>query len=286
MHLSRNVTELLKMIKFEHTLFALPFAYLGAFIGGGVPTLPQTLWIALAMFGARTAAMCFNRLVDTDIDALNPRTRMRSLPAGKLSRRFVIQFTAFSVALLLYSAFRLNLLCLLLAPLAVGIIFFYSFTKRFTWLSHVFLGLSLAIAPMGGWLGVGGKLTPVAWLLAGIVGLWVAGFDIIYACQDTEFDRRHHLYSLPQRIGVGPALAVSAFLHFLMTILLLALYWYVGLGNITLVGVLVTCILIGYEHWIVRPSDLSRIDAAFFTINGIVSILLFLAIGLDLALIR
>lgn len=286
MRLWKNFVELLRMIKFEHTVFALPFAYLGALIAAGVPTWRQTLWIALAMFGARSSAMCFNRLVDADIDALNPRTRARSLPAGRLSRRTVIQFTAFSVALLLYSALQLNRLCFLLAPLAVGIIFFYSYTKRFTWLSHLFLGLSLAIAPIGGWLGVGGRVTPLAWLLAGIVGLWVAGFDIIYACQDIEFDRRHRLYSLPQTIGIGPALGVSALLHFLMILLLFTLYGYVGLGRIALAGMVVTSLLIAYEHWIVRPSDLSRINAAFFTINGIVSLLLLLAIGLDVALVR
>ncbi|MBI3939481.1 MAG: UbiA family prenyltransferase [Acidobacteria bacterium] len=278
----QNFVELLRMINFEHTVFALPFAYLGAFIARGVPTGRQMLWITLAMFGARTGALCFNRLVDADIDALNPRTQMRALPAGRLSRRFVIQFTAFSIVLLLYSAFKLNVLCFLLSPVAVGIIFFYSFTKRFTWLSHIFLGLSLAVAPLGGWIAVSGQLGLLALLLAAVVGLWVAGFDIIYACQDTEFDRQHRVHSLPQAIGIGPALAVSALLHLLMMPLLFAIYWQVGLGTLTLAGILVTLVLVGYEHWIVRPSDLSRVNAAFFTINGIVSILLFLAIGLDI----
>ncbi|MBI2821137.1 MAG: UbiA family prenyltransferase [Acidobacteria bacterium] len=282
----RNLGELLRMIKFEHTVFALPFAYLGAFVARGVPPAGRMFWITLAMFGARSAAMCFNRMVDAKLDALNPRTRTRSLPSRRLSRRFVIRFTILSILLLLYSAYQLNRLCLLLAPVAIIVIFFYSFTKRFTWLCHLFLGLSLAIAPLGGWIAVTGTLTPVALLWGAVVGLWVAGFDVIYACQDTEFDRRHRLHSLPQAIGVGPALAVSAVLHLLMAVILLALYWHLGLGKLTLAGILGSIVLIGYEHWIVRPSDLSRINAAFFTINGVVSILLFLTIGLDISLRR
>lgn len=282
----KNGIELLQMIKFEHTIFALPFAYLGAFVARGLPSWRQLFWITIAMFGARTAAMCFNRLIDLEFDAVNPRTREWALPAGRLSRAYVIRFTILSVALLLYSAFQLNQLCLLLAPVAVVIIFFYSYTKRFTWLSHFFLGLSLAVAPLGGWLAVNGQMSPLAIVLASAVGLWVAGFDIIYACQDVDFDLRHHLHSLPQAIGVGPALAVSALLHFSMMVLLLVIYWRLPLGLLSLAGILVTGFLIAYEHWIVRPSDLSRINAAFFTINGVVSILLFLAIGIDVSLVR
>lgn len=272
------------MIKFEHTVFALPFAYLGAFAARGLPSWEQILWITLAMFGARSAAMCFNRLADRKLDSLNPRTRMRSLPIGRLSRQFVIQFTVFSVLLLLYSALQLNWLCFLLAPIAVLIVFFYSFTKRFTWLSHLFLGLSLAVAPLGGWLAVAGRLTPLALFLALAVALWVAGFDIIYACQDVDFDSQHRVHSLPQAMGVGPALVVSAGLHFLMMVCLSMLYWHLRLGRLTLTALLVIFFLIAYEHWIVRPSDLSRVNAAFFTINGAISILLFLAIGMDIFL--
>ncbi|HEY3130259.1 MAG TPA: UbiA-like polyprenyltransferase [Acidobacteriota bacterium] len=287
MRLWKDFLETLRMIKFEHTVFALPFAYLGAFIAaGGRPTWHKLIWISLAMLGARSAAMSFNRLVDLPLDALNPRTRMRSLPAGRLSPRFVIVFTILALALLLYSAFQLNQLCFLLAPLAVVIIFFYSYTKRFTSLSHLFLGLSLAIAPLGGWLAVREKLDPLALVLALVVGLWVAGFDIIYACQDATFDSAHKLYSLPQTIGVGPALVVSAVAHMLMIILLFAMYWQLQLSKLSLAGIVATSLLIGYEHWIVRPSDLSRVNTAFFTLNGIISVLLFLAIGLDLSLLR
>ena len=287
MPLWKDFLETLRMIKFEHTVFALPFAYLGAFIAaGGRPSWHKVIWISLAMLGARSAAMSFNRLVDLPFDALNPRTRMRSLPAGRLSPRFVIVFTILSLALLLYSAFQLNQLCFLLAPLAVVIIFFYSYTKRFTSFSHLFLGLSLAIAPLGGWMAVREKLDPLALVLALVVGLWVAGFDIIYACQDTTFDSEHKLYSLPQAIGVAQALVVSAGAHMVMIILLFAIYWHLQLSRLSLAGIVATSLLIGYEHWIVRPSDLSRVNTAFFTLNGIVSVLLFLAIGLDLSLLR
>ncbi|HEV8132241.1 MAG TPA: UbiA-like polyprenyltransferase [Acidobacteriota bacterium] len=287
MRIWQNTLEILRMIKFEHTVFALPFAYLGAFVAArGLPSRDQLVWISLAMFGARSGAMCFNRLVDAPFDALNPRTRMRSLPAGRLSPRFVIAFTILSLGIMLYSAFRLNWLCFLLAPVAVVIIFFYSFTKRFTSLSHFLLGLSLAIAPLGGWIATTGRLEPLALLLGLIVGLWVSGFDIIYACQDVAFDFQHQLHSLPQAIGVGPALVVSATAHLLMMILLFELYWRLRLSALSLTGILASLVLIGYEHWIVRPSDLSRINTAFFTLNGIVSVLLFLAIGIDLSLLR
>ncbi len=287
MRLWQNIAETLRMIKFEHTVFALPFAYLGAFIAaGGSPSWHQLAWISLAMFGARSAAMSFNRLVDLPFDALNPRTRMRSLPAGRLSRRFVIVFTIFCLVLLLYSAFQLNWLCFLLAPVAGVIIFFYSFTKRFTPLSHLFLGLSLAIAPLGGWIAVKERLDPLALVVAVVVGLWVAGFDIIYACQDSAFDSKHELHSLPQTIGIGPALVVSAGVHISMIALLFVIYWQLQLSKLSLAGILITSLLIGYEHWIVRPSDLSRVNTAFFTLNGIVSVLLFLAMGLDLFLLK
>ncbi|HEY2934452.1 MAG TPA: UbiA-like polyprenyltransferase [Acidobacteriota bacterium] len=283
----KNAAELLRMIKFEHTVFALPFAYLGAFAAAqGPPPWERVLWITLAMLGARSAAMCFNRLVDQKFDALNPRTGGRSLPAGRLSRRYVILFTLFSLTLMLYSASRLNRLCAILAPMAVFVIFFYSYTKRFTAFSHLFLGLSLAIAPIGGWIGVTGSLAPVALLLALAVGLWVSGFDIIYACQDIDFDSKNHLFSLPQAIGVKSALVVSTLLHLFMVVALIAVYLSLHLGKLSLAGIVLTAVLIAYEHWIVRPSDLSRVNTAFFTINGFVSILLFLAIGLDLSLAR
>ena len=286
MRLWKDTRELLRMIKVEHTIFALPFAYLGAFIADGVPGWRPMLWITLSMFGARTAAMCFNRLVDQRLDALNERTKARALPAGRLSRTFVTAVTGLSVLLLLFSASQLNALCFALSPVAVAVIFFYSFTKRFTWLSHLFLGLALAIAPLGGWLAVSGGFGLAALLLGAVVGLWVAGFDIIYACQDVDFDSRYNLHSLPNAIGVGPALVASALLHVLMLILLGVLYQRLRLGPLALAGILITALLIAYEHWIVRPSDLSRVNAAFFTVNGIVSILLFLAIGLDIALMK
>ncbi|GIX05727.1 MAG: 4-hydroxybenzoate octaprenyltransferase [Candidatus Poribacteria bacterium] len=283
----RQVRIILEMIKFEHTIFALPFAVMSAFFAaGGWPEPRSLFWILVAMIGARSAAMAFNRLVDAEFDAENPRTARRAIPAGLISPRAVALFTAISSGLLVVAAWQLNPLALALSPLALVIVLGYSFTKRFTTLSHLWLGFSLSVAPMGAWIAIRGRFEPFPFLLVGIVLLWVAGFDIIYACQDVEFDRRKGLYSVPARLGVGPALALSAAFHAAMYALLWALPRFargygIHLGALYTAGVAVVGVLLLYEHLIVRPSDLSRVNAAFFTMNGLVSLLLMLVCVAD-----
>ncbi len=272
----------LEMIKFEHTVFALPFALLSAILAsGGWPEAPKLFWIVMAMVGARSAAMAFNRIVDKQIDGENPRTRMRALPAGEISATFAAVFTLASAALFVGAAWKLNSLCFKLSVPVLLILFFYSYTKRFTSYSHLVLGFCLGMAPLGTWIAVRGdiRLTPV--LLCLIVMLWTAGFDIIYACQDVEFDRQNQLFSLPKRLGVRMALNVSTGMHVLMLLLLIALFVLEGLGWVTLGGIVMVAALLWYEHSLVRPDDLSRVNASFFTVNGYISVLLLVAVGLD-----
>jgi len=271
------------MIKIEHTVFALPFALLGAFLAArGIPHIPQIGWILAAMVGARSAAMAFNRLVDERFDARNPRTAGRALPRKLLTRTFVVLFVAVSSLLLVIASAMLNPLALELSPLALLIIFFYSYTKRFTWLSHVFLGISLACAPIGAWVAIRGSVSPSPLILGLSVVLWVAGFDIIYACQDVDFDRREALHSIPQRFGVAGALWISAVLHLIMTGLLAFLFWREGLDGMSGIGLGAVAILLAYQHSLVKPSDLSRANTAFFTLNGWISLLLCATTTLDL----
>ncbi len=275
----------LEMVKIEHTVFALPFALLGAFLAAhGLPHPAQIGWILLAMVGARSAAMAFNRLIDLPFDARNPRTADRALPRRLLSRSFVFFFMVASSLVLVFAASMLNRLSLMLSPLALAIVFFYSYTKRFTWLTHLFLGLSLACAPIGAWIAVRGDLRSAPVILGLAVILWVSGFDIIYSCQDVEFDSRERLYSIPKRYGVAAALWISAILHLVMIGVLALLFWQEGLGVISLAGLCLVAALLAYEHSLVRPSDLSRINAAFFTVNGWISMLLFVTTSLDLLL--
>ena len=283
----RRLVLTLQMIKFEHTVLALPFAFLGALLAQrGLPGGETCLWIVGAMAGARSAAMAFNRLVDRRQDRLNPRTSGRELPQGLLNPAFVIGFILASVGLFFFSAWKLNTLALLLSAPALAIVLLYSYTKRFTSLSHLFLGLSLAIAPVGGWVAVRGELSLEPFLLAAPVLLWVAGFDIIYSCQDVDFDRRMGLYSIPGRLGVAAALKLSVLLHAGMVAVLGYAFLSFDLGPVSWAGlILVTAALI-YEHRIVSPSDLSRINAAFFTVNGVISLGLLLFVGLDLWLFR
>ena len=270
----------LEMIKIEHTLFALPFAFLGAVAAArGIPSGWTIFWITMAMVGARSAAMAFNRLVDRRYDAENPRTATRALPAGLVGVGFVRAFTAASVALFLVAAAMLNWLALALAPVALLSVLGYSYTKRFTPLSHVALGWALSIAPAGAWIAVRGDLGPEPLLLSAAVMLWTAGFDILYACQDADFDRRAGLYSIPSRLGVARALWVARGLHVLMFAALVAFYLLSGSGALGLAGVLATGALLVYQHAIVRANDLSRLDAAFFTTNAFVSVILFATIG-------
>jgi len=258
-----------RMIRFSHSVFALPFALASAALAAveGI-RWEQVAWILVAMVAARSAAMGFNRLADHAIDARNPRTSGRELPAGALSRREVALFVAASAAIFVGAAALLNPLCLALSPVALGVVFGYSYTKRFTALSHVFLGLALSIAPVGAWLAVRGRFDwPPIVLGLGVLA-WVAGFDVIYACQDAEFDRREGLHSLPARLGIRRALGTARELHLAAAGLLASLYWLVPLHPIYLAGVAGASLLLAYEHTLVRADDLSRIDVAFFTVNG------------------
>src|SRR6266850_4152538 len=278
----------LEMIKFEHSVFALPFALTGALLAfreshiAGRVFAGKLLWIVIAMVAARSAAMAFNRILDAEIDARNPRTRSRHIPAGLLSPRFAWAFTGVAVLVFLLAARALNPLCLELAPIALGIVFFYSYTKRFTTFSHLVLGLSLGIAPAAAWIAIRGSLDlRILWLTAAVT-FWTAGFDIIYSCQDYEFDTDAGLFSLPRRLGVAGALIVSRLLHVAMLACLLALVYTLQLGPLSLVGIAVVAALLVYEHLLVKADDLSRVNAAFFTINGYVSVLFFLFWAADI----
>ena len=277
------------MIKIEHTLFALPFAFLGMLLAArGIPPWRTVLWIVVAMVGARSAAMAFNRLVDRRIDAANPRTATRALPAGLLTPGFVALFVAVCAALLIVAAWQLNPLAFALSPVALGVILLYSYTKRFTALSHLVLGLALSGAPLGAWIAVRGDVAAAPLVLAGAVLLWVAGFDVLYALQDVGFDRQAGLFSIPARLGVERALVVSALLH-LGTLALLALLprlYAPGLGLAYWVGVAGCAALLAWQHWVVRPGDLSRLNAAFFTANGVLAVWLFAATTVDVLVRR
>jgi 4-hydroxybenzoate polyprenyltransferase len=278
-----RVRMTLDMIKFEHSIFALPFALTGALLawmssGFAVHGLIAKLaWIVVAMVGARSAAMAFNRILDSDIDARNPRTSTRHLPAGRVSVGFAWGFTFVSAAVFVLAAAMLNPLCLKLAPVALAVVFLYSFTKRFTALSHLVLGFALGIAPASAWIAITGSLDlRILWLTAAVT-LWTGGFDIIYSCQDFEFDRSAGLFSVPRRFGIRGALVISRLLHAGMVFCLLMLLLSFGFAPLSLAGagVLIVALLLVYEHRLVKHDDLSRVDAAFFTLNGWVSMLFF-----------
>lgn len=280
--LGRKVRIFLEAIKFEHTIFALPFALLSLlYASEGVPQARVVGWILAAMVGARTAAMAFNRIADRAIDAQNPRTRMRALPAGLLTVRQMATAMAIAIAVFLYAAWQLNWVCFALAPVALAITLGYSYSKRFTPLSHYWLGLSLGIAPSAVWIAVRGTLeTPPIWLTAGVT-LWVAGFDILYSLQDEAFDRMHGLRSLPQTLGAARAIAVSRLSHALCIGAFLIGGIALGAGVWYYVGVAFAAAMLAYEQSLVQPHDLSRLDVAFFTLNGYVSIGLFAFALLD-----
>jgi 4-hydroxybenzoate polyprenyltransferase len=286
----KRVRLTLEMIKFEHSVFALPFALTGAllawresgFFHDGLWI--KLGWIVLAMVGARSVAMAFNRVLDADLDARNPRTKVRHLPAGLLSRGFAWGFIGFWSVVFLYSARELNPLCFKLAPLALAVLMFYSFTKRFTSLSHLVLGFCLGIAPAAAWIAIRGSLDPrILWLTAAVT-LWTAGFDIIYSCQDYEFDKEAGLFSLPRRFGIAGALWISRALHAITWVCLLALRRAFGLGDIALVGNAAILLLLVWEQNLVKANDLSRVDAAFFTMNGYVSVIFFVFWATDIFL--
>jgi len=279
--LLRNISLTLDMIKIEHTLFALPFAFLGAILAAnGLPSARLIIWITAAMVGARSTAMAFNRIADRSYDARNPRTAGRALPAGLLSVSFVWAFTLISLALFLVAAAMLNRLTLLLAPVALASVLLYSFSKRWTLWSHVMLGWCLAIAPTGAWIAVRGALdSGVPLLLSLVVLLWTAGFDVMYACQDFDFDVSAGLHSIPRRFGIAGALWIARAFHLAAFLALLGLYWITHLGVFALLGVLATAFLLVYQHRLVRAGDLSKLNAAFFTTNAFVSVILFVTFG-------
>ncbi|MGE5172665.1 MAG: UbiA-like polyprenyltransferase [Betaproteobacteria bacterium] len=281
----KKIKIILEMIKFEHTIFALPFAFTGALLAArGIPSWDKILWIAVAMFGARSAAMGFNRWADRTFDARNPRTRERALPKGLVTPRQVILFTAASSFLLLYAAYRLNMLSLYLAPVALAVVFFYSYTKRFTFLSHAFLGLAISLAPIGSWIAVSGRIEPPALVLGAAVLFWLLGFDVLYALQDIDFDRKTGLHSIPQRFGIRRSLWISRASH---AVTMAALFWLarlLSLGWLYIAGVFVSLCLMVYEHTLVKENDLSKLNFAFFNMNGYISTVIFLFTFLDMAL--
>jgi len=269
------------MIKFEHTLFALPFAFLGAVLAAdGLPTLWQIVWITVAMFGARSAAMTFNRIIDRKFDAENPRTARRELPSGKLSVSFAWVFFFASVILFEVAAYSLNWLTFSLSPVALLSILGYSYAKRFTSFAHLILGWSLAISPTAAWIAVRGAIdSPVPLLLSLLVMMWTAGFDVLYACQDFEFDKKAGLRSIPARFGIKNSLWIARIFHAQAFFVLILLYSFADLGWLALIGVFAVGALMIYQHSLIKADDLSRMNAAFFTTNAFVSVILFLTFG-------
>lgn len=283
LHILGTLRVFLGAIRFSHTIFALPFAFTGAILAaGGIPSPRQGLWIIMAMVGARTAAMGMNRLIDAEIDGANPRTRERAIPAGLLGKKAAVICIALAGVLFLIAASRLNTLCLYLAPAALALLFFYSYCKRFTALSHIFLGFCLALAPVGAWIAIRGNLETPAVLLGVAVLFWVAGFDILYALQDLDFDRSVGLHSIPARLGVKWSLRTARLFHLVTLLFLVILFMVAGLGIIYLLGVTLSALLMTYEHRLVRHGDLSRLNAAFFTINSYISITIFLFTLIDI----
>jgi len=289
--MAARIRTILEMIKFEHSVFALPFALTGALLAArakqhGWPTLHQILWIVIAMVAARSAAMTLNRIVDLRYDKENPRTKMRALATGTLSVSFAWIFALAAVALFFVAAWQLNLLALKLAPLAIAILFFYSFTKRFTTWSHLFLGFALGISPAAAWIAITGSLDWRMLILCAAVTLWVGGFDVLYACQDIEFDKQAGLFSVPRRFGIAAALMIARVMHVGVALLLSWLAASFGLPWPAWAGIVVVAALLGYEHSLVKANDLSKLNAAFFTVNGYISMLFLLFWGAAAAVWR
>ena len=270
------------MIKWEHSIFALPFALCGAMLAaGGLPASGQLAWIVVAMVSARSAAMAFNRLADVSIDAANPRTATRALPVGQLTPAFVSTFVLVACGIFVLAASQLNRLTLMLSPVALAVVLLYSYSKRFTRWSHLLLGFALGIAPAAAWIAVRGSLDPRILLLTAAVTFWVGGFDVIYACQDHDHDRSHDLHSLPRHFGIRNALVIARLFHIAMLGLLVALVVVFGLGKLAFAGVIAVAALLLYEHALVRQDDLSKLNAAFFTMNGVISVVFFLFVAAD-----
>lgn len=279
----RKIAILLEMIKFEHTVFAMPFALMGAFLAGrGVPGLMTFVWVVLAMVGARTAAMGFNRIVDRRFDKLNPRTAGRAIPAGAVRLWEAWAMVLIAAALFFFACYNLNELTLFLSPFALGLTFFYSLTKRFTWLCHVVLGVALAFSPLGGWVAVKGALAGFPFVLSLGVLFWVAGFDAVYACLDADFDKKIGLCSLPARFGRKNAFRLAVFFHVIAFALFIATGIVSRLNYFYYLGIAVTGAALFYQHIVVNPRDLSKIKLSFFTMNGLISLTLFGATWLSL----
>jgi len=280
-----RIKIILEMIKFEHTIFALPFAFTGALLAlGELPSLHQAIWIVVAMVGARSAAMGFNRWADRHIDAENPRTKTRALPLRLVTSAQVLVFIIISSAVLVLAAYMLNPLSFYLSPLALAIVFFYSYTKRFTFLAHAFLGLAISGAPMGAWIAVTGRFELPALILGMAVLFWLLGFDILYALQDMEFDKAKGLHSIPQRFGVRTALWISRAAHAVTMLCLFWLFHLLPVGMLYLLGIVIALGLIVYEHSLVREDDLSKLNIAFFNMNGYISVTIFIFTLLDVLL--
>jgi len=289
--MANRIKTVLEMIKFEHSVFALPFALTGALLAAratrhGWPSLGQLLWIVVAMVAARSAAMTMNRIADLRYDGENPRTKQRALPTGALTLEFAWFFTVAAVAVFFVAAWQLNPLALKLAPVAIAILFFYSFTKRFTNWSHLFLGFALGISPAAAWIAITGGLDPRMLILCAAVTLWVAGFDVLYACQDIEYDQRAGLFSVPKKFGIAKALLIARVMHFGVITLLVWLAFSFGLPWPAWAGIAVVAVLLGYEHSLVKADDLSKLDAAFFAVNGYISMLFLLFWGAAAAVWR
>lgn len=277
-----KISIFLEMIKFSHTIFALPFALTGALLAaGGFPTIYQTFWIIMAMVGARTAAMAMNRLIDARIDALNPRTAIRAIPAGHIGKGLTLFFIIAATALMIFAAKMLNPLCLKLSPIAFFFLLLYSYCKRFTALAHVVLGICLAAAPIGAWIAIRGTIDAPALVLGAVVLFWVAGFDILYALQDLEFDLSTGLHSIPVLLGVNGSLQAARIFHLIMIALLFTLFTLMQLGTFFLVGILAAVAMLLYEHWLLKDGDLDKLDAAFFNMNGYISVAIVLFTAAD-----
>ncbi len=285
MPLLHNLGVTLEMIKWEHSVFALPFALCGAMLAAnGLPTAHQLTWIVVAMVAARSAAMAFNRLADASLDAANPRTQNRALPAATLTPGFVAMFVVVSCALFVLAASQLNRLTFALSPVALAVVLLYSYTKRVTRWSHLVLGFALGIAPAAAWIAVRASFDPRILLLTAAVTFWVGGFDVLYSCQDYEFDQQAGLHSIPRYCGISKALWISRAFHLLMLLLLVSLVIVFGLGKLAIAGVVLVALLLSYEHSLVSPTDLSKLNAAFFTMNGVISVVFFVFVAGDLLL--
>ena len=285
MPLLHNLRVTLEMIKWEHSVFALPFALCGAVLAAnGLPTAHQLTWIVVAMVAARSAAMAFNRLADASLDAANPRTQTRALPAATLTPGFVAMFVVVSCALFVLAASQLNRLTFALSPVALAVVLLYSYTKRVTRWSHLVLGFALGIAPAAAWIAVRASFDPRILLLTAAVTFWVGGFDVLYSCQDYEFDQQVGLHSIPRYCGISKALWISRAFHLLMLLLLVSLVIVFGLGKLAIAGVVLVALLLSYEHSLVSPTDLSQLNAAFFTMNGVISVVFFVFVAGDLLL--